>query len=138
MGSFGSGFLLRLLPFVVLAALLLAPVWIMARAGGDINGRSGGPAGAPWLEGTGTCSDAASGCHTSAVNSDPAGGVSISVSKENYAPGEDLTVTVSVSHPSQEAYGFELAAIAFPDTSPRPNAINANFHLIFVFMCFSF
>lgn len=81
----------------------------------------GPPLGFTGAPGEGTCT----GCHYTFGLNSGAGKVEISGLPTSYAAGQSYTVTVTVSHPTARAWGFELTALDGAGTSATIGTLTA-------------
>ena len=101
------------------AVALFGYCWFAERAEAKIS--PGPPLGFTGAPGEGNCT----GCHyTFALNSG-AGKVEITGLPASYTTGQSYTVTVTVSHPTARAWGFELTALDSNGTSSTVGTLTA-------------
>src|SRR5438309_11169859 len=90
-------------------ALLALPLSVLGFSTGPVIQRTGAP-----VDGGLTCT----ACHRSfALDSDPRGSVKITASA--YTPGVKQTIQVTISHPDQKRWGFQLIGRFASDPSKQ-------------------
>ena len=101
------------------AVALFGFCWFAERAEAKIS--PGPPLGFTGAPGEGTCT----GCHYTFPLNSGAGKVEITGLPASYTVGQSYTVTVTVSHPTARAWGFELTALDSNGTSSTIGTLTA-------------
>lgn len=101
------------------AVALFGVCWFAERAAAKIS--PGPPLGFTGAPGEGTCT----GCHYTFLLNSGAGKIEITGLPASYTVGQSYSVTVTVSHPTARAWGFELTALDANGTSSTVGTLTA-------------